>query len=39
MHLAPGVTGTVAREKINNVVVQKPKNIGRYEVKLDTNGR
>lgn len=39
VYLAPGVTGTVTRAAINEVGAEKPKDIGRYEVTLDTNDR
>ncbi|OEJ67371.1 cytochrome-c peroxidase [Magnetovibrio blakemorei] len=39
VYLAPGVSGTVTRAAINAVGQEKPEDIGRYEVTLDTHDR
>lgn len=39
VYLAPGVSGTASRAAINAVGLEKPKDIGRYEVTLDTRDR
>lgn len=39
VYLAPGISGTVTREAIDKVGHEKPKDIGRYEVTLNTNDR
>lgn len=39
VYLAPGASGTVSRAAINAVGLEKPKDIGRYEVTLDTHDR